>query len=577
MNDLENPNSEISIQINKATDIYNLKKPFLIQYCENKNLKSTGNTSELRARISKYIKGVITLDDIKDTLNKNEQDIVLNESNSKKIDFKKLIEDAGLSDSSPEKENSNTINKLFNSTITDNLNLYENLNNSVNTHINNTENILGAYSTLIETNDCSTVIVKHFDNPTFTDNTIYEDINPTNNKENKLLDYLPPINTNKTESKHSKMDRNKNIIIKPESFSGQSDIKQFIKQYEKAGTINNWNDMDKIQFLSIFLKDTASTFLENLENKKENWTWDEIKNEFLIEFQPIGYSILLKNKLENRKQGDLESITSFVTDIENLCRQVDRNMKEDDICIYILKGIREPILQAISLHDNSDLNKLKNNLKKYELMQFRINSRSPNFNEFNDLLNKQITQLDKYGKNRDEEIKDLKRQIEQMCEQIKDINIVDKSVKFKENRGQSYDKRDRSLSRGRYDRDKSPYPRRNDYRSGETSTDRHYERNSRNRSFSRDRQYKKQAEEKNNYYSRNYDRNRDRSYNRDDSYDRNREKIQYSNQPYERHNSRNRYSRSRTPENYRGRIDDVVCYKCDKVGHYADRCNNSKN
>jgi len=69
---------------------------------------------------------------------------------------------------------------------------------------------------------------------------------------------------------------------------------------------------DKVKFLSIFLKDTASTFLENLENIREHWSWEELKNAFLNEFQPIGYSILLKPKLENRKQEDTESIMSFV-------------------------------------------------------------------------------------------------------------------------------------------------------------------------------------------------------------------------------------------------------------------------
>ncbi|XP_060860978.1 pre-mRNA-splicing factor CWC22 homolog [Metopolophium dirhodum] len=117
------------------------------------------------------------------------------------------------------------------------------------------------------------------------------------------------------------------MIIKPEYFSGQEDIKHFFKQYEKAGLINNWDDNDKVKFLSIFLKDTAGTFLENLENIKTHWNWVELKNEFLNEFQPIGYSILLKTKLENRKQEDTESIMSFVTDIENLCRDnsYDRN------------------------------------------------------------------------------------------------------------------------------------------------------------------------------------------------------------------------------------------------------------
>lgn len=67
----------------------------------------------------------------------------------------------------------------------------------------------------------------------------------------------------------------KTLIIKPDSFSGKENIKKCIKQYEKARLINNWDENDKIKFLSIFLKDTANIFQENLENKKENLTWDE--------------------------------------------------------------------------------------------------------------------------------------------------------------------------------------------------------------------------------------------------------------------------------------------------------------
>jgi len=68
-----------------------------------------------------------------------------------------------------------------------------------------------------------------------------------------------------------------------------------------------------------------------LENKKENWTWNDLQDTFLREFQPIGHDTVLKIKLEKRKQGDSESITSFITEIENLCRQVDRQIKEEDI------------------------------------------------------------------------------------------------------------------------------------------------------------------------------------------------------------------------------------------------------
>jgi len=82
------------------------------------------------------------------------------------------------------------------------------------------------------------------------------------------------------------------MLIKPESFSGQGDIKTFIIQYEKAAQINNWDENEKVKFLSIFLRDTANKFLQNLENKGRTSSWEDIKSELSNEYQPIGYSII---------------------------------------------------------------------------------------------------------------------------------------------------------------------------------------------------------------------------------------------------------------------------------------------
>lgn len=409
------------------------------------------------------------------------------------------------------------------------------------------------------------------------------------------------------------MEHNKYMIIKPDNFSGKEDVKQFIKQYEKAGLINGWSDDDKIKYLSIFLKETAATFLENLENKKNNWTWDELKNKFLFGFQPIGYTILLKSKLENKKQGDLESITSFITDVEGLCRQVDKNMKEEDICTYILKGIREPILQAISLHDNSDLCKLKDNLRKYELMQFRINSRGADYNEITDILNKQVMQIDNYSK---EEIKELKTkleyrdkfynsEIERLNNKIKNINILNKrEVNFRDNsRNREERGRSREIQPNKYDRkrnvsensensreissdrsnyynnrdfrDKSPYPGKG--KDSERSSNRPYNRE---RSYSREREsYNNRSRENNR--NRSYDRNyRNNSYTRDNNY-RNRSYSRERKEYEQLNNIEN--SREKTPERYRDNnyekesIRKIICYKCNEKGHYADRCSLSKN
>ncbi|CAI6375302.1 unnamed protein product [Macrosiphum euphorbiae] len=193
-------------------------------------------------------------------------------------------------------------------------------------------------------------------------------------------------------------------MIRPDQFSGNEDVRKYFKQYEKAADVNGWKDEDKVRFLSIFVKVTASIFLENLEDKHNNWTWNNLKQEFLDEFQPMGYNTILKTRLENRRQGDTESIMSFVTAIENICRQLNKNMQEEEICTYILKGLKETVLHAISLHDNSNLKELKKNLKKFELMQFRINNRGPELSDYTEMLNEHVSQLNQKTKEKGREM-----------------------------------------------------------------------------------------------------------------------------------------------------------------------------
>lgn len=336
--------------------------------------------------------------------------------------------------------------------------------------------------------------------------------------------------------------RNNYMVIKPDSSSGQDDIKQFFKQYEKAAEVNNWDDKEKMKLLSIFLKDTASIFLENLESINDNWTWANLKDKFLYEFQPIGYSILLKNKLENRRKENSES-TSYVTDIENLCRQLNKDMKEEEICIYILKGLKEPILNAISLHDNSNLRNIKNNLKKFELMQFRINSRDQNLNEYSKILNEQVLLLNKKTSEKAEiEIEELKRelavrnkeyqkQISKLSDDIKQIHLFGsgqmKSVNFEnekydkinnsnynryDDRDSSYEREMNFQRRKRDYREKSPYPGGDSRRNIEYNMDRRY---SRDRSLSRDREYYNRRPREYSPYRNNYREDRNRSNSRD--------------------------------------------------------------
>ncbi|KAL4122431.1 hypothetical protein QTP88_014762 [Uroleucon formosanum] len=120
-------------------DIYTLKKPFLIQYCENKNLKTTGNTNVLRARLSRYLRGAITLEDVDDSLDVKKRNTIHNNLITNKIDLKKILKDAEISDSSLDQKDSN---KNTSATHSTSLVLYENLNDSINSFSNRVDKIL---------------------------------------------------------------------------------------------------------------------------------------------------------------------------------------------------------------------------------------------------------------------------------------------------------------------------------------------------------------------------------------------------------------------------------------------------
>jgi len=48
-----------------------------------------------------------------------------------------------------------------------------------------------------------------------------------------------------------------------------------------------------------------------------------------------------------------------MTEIESLCSQFDIKMKEENICIYVLRKFKENILHTTSMLDNTTLKKLK--------------------------------------------------------------------------------------------------------------------------------------------------------------------------------------------------------------------------
>ncbi|XP_050066497.1 serine/threonine-protein kinase fray2-like [Aphis gossypii] len=259
---------------------------------------------------------------------------------------------------------------------------------------------------------------------------------------------------------------------------------------------------------------------------------ERIRGNFLNEFQPIGHDTILQMKLEKRRQGEKESTTSFLAEIESLCRQVNNHMSEKDICGYILKGLKDNILQSISMQDNNSLKKLKENLKKYELMQFRIKNKKDDMSEYTEILNEQVLQLNLKTKDIEIENNELRRYSR---DNSKDNNY----------------NRDRSYSRER---------KKNYDSSRESSRDRSYDRED---FITYKHRNDKDREIRGNYKQRSKNNNEEKRYSK------------Y--RQYSRENSRERVPGKYREDRYAKESERVTCYRCNERGHYADNCKMPKN
>ncbi|KAL5245997.1 hypothetical protein ACI65C_013405 [Semiaphis heraclei] len=197
-------------------------------------------------------------------------------------------------------------------------------------------------------------------------------------------------------------ERPRALHVIPEHFSGNEDVKKFLRQYSMITEFNNWSEKDKINCLPMFVKDTASIFLDNLYDTKNNWTWKEIEEEFIEQDLPIGHITFLRTTLENKRQGESETATNFMTEIESLCRQIDNKMKKEE--------------------DNTTLKKLKENLNKFELMQHGISNRGATTSEYGYYHDEK----EREEKKLQVENEEYKRRIDQISEEVRRLNIIGK-------------------------------------------------------------------------------------------------------------------------------------------------------
>lgn len=173
----------------------------------------------------------------------------------------------------------------------------------------------------------------------------------------------------------NRMDNTKKPFYKPNTFSGliSENIDTFIKKYNRAAGINGWSDEEKIKFLPLYLEGPALTFFDNNESNITNETkWADLENILESEFKPTAQLDMLKLLLQKRKQLDDEQTINYVNEVESLCKRINLSMSESEIIHTIMKGLKPDIIRHIGIMDNNTLKQLKDNLRKYDLIEFMV-------------------------------------------------------------------------------------------------------------------------------------------------------------------------------------------------------------
>lgn len=274
------------------------------------------------------------------------------------------------------KINNESIKKLTNN-LTENLEIVANLESKDD------------HSSLTLDNDTTFILDKTLD---------------SDNSYTKQTNCLEPIKSNinykKGNDTKSKMEF-KTMIHQPQTFSGKmgEDVDSFIENFDLAAIINNWGETEKITLLPLYLKDSASKFFKLIKIKTPNIDWEQTKQQIKEKFTNIGNEKLLRIQLNQRKLKENETLNEFIIDMRELCYKINPNMTEEEICEKILTGLPDEIYNKIEILDNTNIAKITENLKRYELAKMvrktdqKQNSNVDKLNEEINILKKHIQQL----------------------------------------------------------------------------------------------------------------------------------------------------------------------------------------
>ena len=179
------------------------------------------------------------------------------------------------------------------------------------------------------------------------------------------------------------------IIKRPTYFRGsQDDVYDWLDKLEQRFTMAQWNDEDKLNYISIHLQEDAYRWW--MQTSSTIKTWPSFKDAVTRAFGSTRAQELAFEQLKWYKQTINQSITQYYDKIIELCRKVDPLMPDSLRLKYLMAGIKESLKTHVALQDPQTTEAFLSSAKKIEDVLSLTNAT-------NELLDKDITIINAAG------------------------------------------------------------------------------------------------------------------------------------------------------------------------------------
>lgn len=155
------------------------------------------------------------------------------------------------------------------------------------------------------------------------------------------------------------------IIKRPTYFRGsQDDVYNWLDKLEQRFAMAQWNDNNKLQYISIHLQDDAYRWW--MQTSSTIKTWSSFTEAAVRAFGSTRKQELAFEQLKWYKQTINQSVTQYYDQVMELCKKVDPIMPDSMKLKYLMGGIKESLKTHVALQDPKTTEAFLSSARKIE-------------------------------------------------------------------------------------------------------------------------------------------------------------------------------------------------------------------